>query len=145
MRVITADEISHSVEPLDLVDAMREAFVSISRSRVRTTFSLLDLDAGDMHVKAAHDVGGDVYVVKVASAVPTNRERGLPVGNGGILICSAITGQPRAFLVDEHDLTDARIAREVRKLDAPGESGQFVGRIEFWHGMLPRHSRAAGA
>jgi ornithine cyclodeaminase/alanine dehydrogenase-like protein (mu-crystallin family) len=66
MRVITADEISHSVEPLDLVDAMREAFVSISRSRVRTTFSLLDLDAGDMHVKAAHDVGGDVYVVKVA-------------------------------------------------------------------------------
>jgi ornithine cyclodeaminase/alanine dehydrogenase-like protein (mu-crystallin family) len=110
VRVITADEIRRSVEPLDLVDAMREAFVSISRSRVRTTFSLLDLDAGDVHVKAAHHVGGDVYVVKVASAVPTNRERGLPVGNGGILISSAIIGQPLAFLVDEHYLTDARTA-----------------------------------
>ena len=110
MRVITADELRHAVEPLDLVEAMREAFASISRSRVRTTFSLLDLDEGDVHVKAAHDPGGDTYVVKVASAVPSNRQRDLPIGNGGVLICSAITGEPLALLADEHYLTDARTA-----------------------------------
>jgi ornithine cyclodeaminase/alanine dehydrogenase-like protein (mu-crystallin family) len=110
VRVITADEIRRAVEPLDLVDAMREAFVSISSSRVRTTFSLLDLDEGDVHIKAAHDAGGDTYVVKIASAVPTNRQRSLPIGKGGILICSAITGEPRAFFADEHHLTDARTA-----------------------------------
>ena len=62
-----------------------------------------------MHVKAASEVGGDIYVVKVASAVSSNRERGLSIGNGGILVFS-VTGEPLAFIADEHYLTDARTA-----------------------------------
>jgi ornithine cyclodeaminase len=63
-----------------------------------------------VHVKAGHATGEPIYVAKIASWTPANAERGLPPGNGGVLVCSATTGTPLAFLADEHYLTDIRTA-----------------------------------
>jgi ornithine cyclodeaminase/alanine dehydrogenase-like protein (mu-crystallin family) len=110
MHVIEADELREAIAPLDLLEATRESFLALSAGRMRTTADTLDLDDGDVHVKAASEVGGEIYVVKLASLIPSNRERGLAPGGGGIVVCSALTGEPLALLVDDHYLTDARTA-----------------------------------
>jgi len=110
MRVITADTLRATVKPLDMVDATVDAFVAVSEGRMRTTANVLDLDDGDVHVKSASEVGGPIYSVKLASLIPSNRQRGLPPGGGAIVVCSAVTGKPLALLVDDHYLTDARTA-----------------------------------
>jgi ornithine cyclodeaminase len=110
VHVITADTLRGTVAPLDLVDATLEAFVAVTEGRMRTTANVLDLDDGDVHVKAASEVGGEIYTVKLASLIPSNRDRGLPPGGGAIVVCSAVTGTPLALLIDDHYLTDARTA-----------------------------------
>jgi ornithine cyclodeaminase len=110
MHVITADTLRATVTPLDLVDATNDAFVAVTEGRMRTTANVLDLDDGDVHVKSASEVGGGAYAVKLASLIPSNRDRGLPPGGGAIVVCSAVTGAPLALLVDDHYLTDARTA-----------------------------------
>lgn len=110
MHIITADTLRATVTPLDLLDATRDAFMAVSAGRMRTTANVLDLDDGDVHVKAASEVGGEIYSVKLASLIPSNRERDMPPGGGAIVVCSAVTGTPLALLVDDHYLTDARTA-----------------------------------
>jgi ornithine cyclodeaminase len=110
MKVISADRLRGAIAPIDLVEPMRDAFIAVSAGRVQTTFGLLDLDDGDVHVKASSAPGDPHYVVKVASWVPSNAARGRPAAAGAILVCSAGTGAPEALLVDEHHLTDSRTA-----------------------------------
>jgi ornithine cyclodeaminase/alanine dehydrogenase-like protein (mu-crystallin family) len=110
MHVVDAEALRSGFTPLDLLEPTRAAFVAVSRGLMRTTADVLDLDDGDVHVKAASEQGGDVYVVKLASLIPSNRERGIPPGGGAIVVCSAVTGMPLALLVDNHYVTDARTA-----------------------------------
>lgn len=110
VKIVSAGELRDAITPLDLVEPMREAFTALSEGRFRTTFSLLDLDDGDVHIKASSEAGGPLYVVKLGSRVESNVRRGLPGNSGAILVCSAGTGAPIALLVDEHYLTDARTA-----------------------------------
>ncbi|MGH2874035.1 MAG: ornithine cyclodeaminase family protein [Solirubrobacteraceae bacterium] len=126
MQIFDAARLRETVSAVDLIDAMRDAFIAVSERRVRYTFSLLDLDAGDVHVKAAGEVGGGSYIVKVAASVPSNRDRGLPTAGGAIMLCSADSAAPVALLVDEHHLTNARTAAAgalaTDVLAAPGAS-----------------------
>jgi len=49
-----------------------------------------------------------VFVIKIATGFPQNPARGLPSGNGLVLVLSAETGQVEAMLHDEMVLTDIR-------------------------------------
>jgi ornithine cyclodeaminase len=60
----------------------------------------------------------------MASTFPSNLRRGLPTGNGLMLLASAGTGEPVAILLDAGHLTDVRtaaasamVARELRRED----------------------------
>lgn len=110
MKTVSAAELREAISPLDLIEPMGEVFALLGSGRFRTTFSLLDLDVGDVHIKAGSEDGGRLYVVKLASWVESNARRGLPAGSGLVLVCSAETGAPLALLVDEHYLTDIRTA-----------------------------------
>ncbi|MGB9763759.1 MAG: ornithine cyclodeaminase family protein [Candidatus Saccharicenans sp.] len=72
----------------------------------------LDLPAfqGEVHVKAAYIEGDEHYVVKVASGFYQNPWKGLPVGNGLMLVFRAATGEIEAILLDNGYLTELRTA-----------------------------------
>src|ERR1043165_1881996 len=87
----------------------------------------LDIPAenAEVHMKSSYRHGGRYFALKIASAFPKNRSRGLSTGNVMMLLCSAETGEPVAMLADEGHLTDVRtaavaamIARELGRRDA---------------------------
>ncbi len=64
--------------------------------------------AGDCHIKYGHMKGDRTFVIKVATGFPRNDQKGLPNGNGIVLVISAETGAVQAMLHDEMVLTDIR-------------------------------------
>ena len=80
--------------------------------------------AGEVHIKSSYRRGGRYFALKIASTFPGNVERGLPTGNGMMLLASAETGEPVALLADAGHLTDVRTAavaamvvRELQRAD----------------------------
>jgi len=57
MFIFTAQELRQAIEPLDLIEATRGTRVDQSRSRVCTTFSLLDLPTSRIGLRALHARG----------------------------------------------------------------------------------------
>ncbi|MCX6561773.1 MAG: ornithine cyclodeaminase family protein, partial [Candidatus Aminicenantes bacterium] len=70
----------------------------------------LILDKGEVHIKSGFITGEDFYVIKIASGFYGNPDRGLPSGNGCMLLFKQSTGEPVAVLLDEGHLTDVRTA-----------------------------------
>lgn len=62
----------------------------------------------DCHIKYGHMAGDPTFVIKIATGFPQNEARGLPGGNGLVLVLSAETGMVEAMLHDEMVLTDIR-------------------------------------
>jgi ornithine cyclodeaminase/alanine dehydrogenase-like protein (mu-crystallin family) len=73
---------------------------------------LLDLKA-EVHVKGAYLKGARHVVLKLATGWYTNRERGLPSGDGLFLLLDATTGAPALLLAEHGHLTDLRTAAAV--------------------------------
>ena len=71
-----------------------------------------DLQA-EVHVKGAYLQGARHVVLKLATGWYTNRERGLPSGDGLFLLLDATTGAPAALLAEHGYLTDLRTAAAV--------------------------------
>lgn len=65
-------------------------------------------DGADCHIKYGHMEGDTSFVIKVATGFPGNGAKGLPSGNGLVLVLSAETGAVKAMLHDEMVLTDIR-------------------------------------
>lgn len=65
-------------------------------------------NGGDCHIKYGHMKGDPTFVIKMATGFPKNGQRGLPNGNGLVLVLSAETGAVEAMLHDEMVLTDIR-------------------------------------
>jgi len=65
---------------------------------------------GEVHVKAAYISGENNYVIKIASGFYLNPARGLPVGDGLMLVFSATTGALEALLFDRGFITEMRTA-----------------------------------
>jgi ectoine utilization protein EutC len=111
MLVLRESEIRHLVPMRDAVAAVEIAFARLSEGKAQLP-AVIHFDfpdaKGDAHVKGAHLLGSDFYVVKVASGFYDNPERGLDVGSGLVLAFDARTGQPRALLLDNGFLTDLR-------------------------------------
>jgi ornithine cyclodeaminase/alanine dehydrogenase-like protein (mu-crystallin family) len=92
---------------------MRDALIANSRGECDTPMPMhLDIrsEQGEVHIKSSYRQGGKHFALKIASTFPGNVARGLPTGNGMMLLCSAETGEPVALLADAGHLTDVRTA-----------------------------------
>ncbi len=99
-----------AIDPLPLIEA---GFVAYSRGRavVPPVGELVfDDPPGDVHIKYGYIKGGDVYVIKIASGFVDNPKRGLPSGDGLMLVFDQKTGRLEALLLDEGYLTNLRTA-----------------------------------
>jgi len=127
LRILELPEIRRSLLYFEIVDLMRGALVAQSRGECETPMPMhLDIAAeqAEVHMKSSYRRGGRYFALKVASTFPTNVQRGLPTGNGMMLLVSAENGEPVALLADAGHLTDVRtaaaaalVARELGRQD----------------------------
>jgi ornithine cyclodeaminase/alanine dehydrogenase-like protein (mu-crystallin family) len=127
LRILELPEIRRGLVYREIVARMRDALMSQSRGYCDTPMpmhlAIAPVD-GEVHIKSSYRRGGRYFALKVASTFPGNLARGLPTGNGMMLLSSAETGEPVAFLADAGHLTDVRTAavaamtaRELRRND----------------------------
>lgn len=111
--VLDEDEVRAAISPAEALEAVRRAFVALHRGEA-TLPSIMDVEfprlQGEAHVKGAHLHEADTWALKVASAFPGNDAGGLAIGSGLSVVLSALTGFPRAVLLDNGFLTDLRTA-----------------------------------
>ena len=127
MRILEFPEIQRTLNYREIIHRMRDALIANSRGECDTPMPMhLDIAplAGEVHIKSSYRRGGRYFVLKIASTFPGNTERGLPTGNGMMLLASAETGEPAALLADAGHLTDVRTAavaamtaHELRRTD----------------------------
>ncbi|MGA2269104.1 MAG: ornithine cyclodeaminase family protein [Bryobacteraceae bacterium] len=127
MRILELPEIRRLLVYPELIARMREAVVAHSRGECDTPMPMhLDIapQQAEVHMKSSYRRGGKYFALKTASTFPGNAARGLPTGNGMMLLCSAQTGEPLALLADAGHLTDVRtaavaamVARELERND----------------------------
>jgi len=111
--VVPLAEIKKALRGIDPLPLIEEGFVAYSRGRavVPPVGELVfDDPPGDVHIKYGYIRGGDVYVVKIASGFYDNPKRGLPSGDGLMLVFDQKTGVLQAILLDEGYLTNLRTA-----------------------------------
>lgn len=121
----------HSIKTCLDLDAIErrlvEGFKAYSAGQVQAppvqTFQFRQAN-GDCCIKSAYLEGGETFVVKVSSGFYDNPGKGLPSNDGLMLVLSARTGEPLAWLADQGWLTAVRTAlagRIVARLLAPRE------------------------
>jgi ornithine cyclodeaminase len=106
---------------------MRDAVIAWSRGECDMPMPMhlaIAPESAEVHMKCCYRRGGRHFVLKIAATFPGNLARGWAVGNGMMLLSSAQTGEPVAFLADAGHLTDVRTAavaalvtRELRRRD----------------------------
>jgi ornithine cyclodeaminase len=130
-----------AVDPLPLIEA---GFIAYSKGQAVVPpvgELLLEDPPGEVHIKYGYIRGGEVYVIKIASGFYDNPKRGLPSGDGLMLVFDQKTGVLQAVLLDEGFLTNLRTAvagavaakylapREVRTVGIVGAGVQ--GRLQL--------------
>jgi len=142
-----------AIDPLPLIEA---GFVAYSRGEVVVPpvgELVFDDPPGDVHIKYGYIRKDDVYVIKIASGFVDNPKRGLPSGDGLMLVFSQKTGALEAILLDEGYLTNLRTAvagavvakyLAPEKVEAVGILGAGVqGRMQLeWLRRVRRFDRA---
>src|SRR5215467_7744375 len=127
MRILNLPEIRQALRYGEIIDRMRDALIANARGECDTPMPMhLDIagSGGEVHMKSSYRRGGRYFALKIASTFAANADRGLPTGNGMMLLGSAETGEPVAYLADEGHLTDVRtaaaaalVARELGRRD----------------------------
>jgi ornithine cyclodeaminase len=127
MRIIELPEIRGLLVYPELIEGMREALLAHARGDCDTPMPMhLDVapEHAEVHMKSSYRRGGKYFALKIASTFPGNAMRGLPTGNGMMLLSSAQTGEPVTLLADAGHLTDVRtaavaamVARELGRRD----------------------------
>ncbi len=113
MRLATLAEIQNSLVDSEIIDCMRDALVAHSRGECQTPMPMhLDIapERAEVHIKCSYRRGGPYFALKVAGTFPGNAARGLSTSSGMMLLSSAETGEPVAFLAESGHLTDVRTA-----------------------------------
>jgi ornithine cyclodeaminase len=98
------------IDPLPLIEA---GFAAYSRGEVVVPpvgELVFEDPPGDVHIKYGYIKGDEFYVIKIASGFADNPRRGLPAGDGLMLVFSQKTGVLEAVLLDEGYLTNLRTA-----------------------------------
>ena len=125
--VVSLAEIKKALAGIDPLPLIEAGFVAYSNGRavVPPVGELVfDDPPGDVHIKYGYIKGGGVYVIKIASGFADNPKRGLPSGDGLMLVFDQKTGRLEAILLDEGYLTNLRTAvagAVVAKYLAPRE------------------------
>ncbi|HTP31538.1 MAG TPA: ornithine cyclodeaminase family protein [Candidatus Acidoferrales bacterium] len=113
MRVLELPEIDRLLDYPEVIERMRDALIAYASGECDTPMPMhLEIapEQAEVHMKSSYRRGGKYFALKIAATFPRNLERGLPVGNGMMLLSSAETGAPVAFLRDAGHLTDVRTA-----------------------------------
>ena len=112
-RVIHRAELEHSLDYPCLFDEIAAGFVAYSAGDVVVPpvghLGFAD-PRGDVHIKYGYIRGDTVYVIKIASGFEDNVAKGLPPGDGMMLVFDQRTGTTMAMLLDGGWLTDVRTA-----------------------------------
>jgi ornithine cyclodeaminase len=130
--VVSLAEIKRSLAGIDPLPLIEEGFAAYSRGEVVVPpvgELVFDEPPGDVHIKYGYIKGGEVYVIKIASGFYDNPRRGLPSGDGLMLVFDQRTGVLQAILLDEGYLTNLRTA--------------VAGAVVAKH-LAPRNVSAAG-
>ena len=133
MRLLPLDEIRPVLEYSEIIGRMRAALIAYSRGECETPMPMhLEIPAQDaeVHIKSSYRRGGRYFALKIAGTFPRNAGRGLPAGAGMMLLSSAESGEPVAFLADEGHLTDVRTAA------AAAMTARELGRTDRTIGIL---------
>jgi ornithine cyclodeaminase len=127
VRILNLPEIRGLLNYHEVIDRMRDALICSSRGECDTPMPMhlnIAPESAEVHMKSSYRQGGRYFAMKIAATFPGNTGRGLPVGNGMMLLSSAATGEPVAFLADAGHLTDVRtaavaalVARELGRRD----------------------------
>jgi ornithine cyclodeaminase len=127
MRIFELAEIRRVLHYPEIMDCMRGALVAFSGGECDTPMPMhlqIASEDAEVHMKSSYRRGGKYFALKIAGTFPRNSARGLSPGNGMMLLSSAETGEPVAFLADGGHLTDVRtaavsalIARELGRRD----------------------------
>jgi len=113
MKTITLQQMKTALAGVDLLPEIEAGFVAYSerRAEVPPVGALRFTNPpGDVHIKYGYLRDEEFYVIKIASGFYENPSRGLPSGNGLMLLFSQKTGELAAVLLDEGYLTDLRTA-----------------------------------
>lgn len=115
MRVFTLSkaDIEQLVDYHEIIDSIEQSFADYSAGKAMlppvTNLDITDAN-GEVHIKSGHIQSLDNYCIKIASGFWDNPSRGLPSGNGMMLLFNAATGELTGLLFDEGLLTDLRTA-----------------------------------
>ena len=113
MRIVPLDRIRAVLDYREIAGRMRDALIAQSRGECDTPMPMhlaIPAEQAEVHMKSSYRTGGRYFALKIAATFPRNAARGLSVGNGMMLLCSAETGEPVGFLADGGHLTDVRTA-----------------------------------
>jgi ornithine cyclodeaminase len=119
VRILNLFEIQALINDEEAIACMREALIAQARGECSTPMPMhLDtVNGGEVHMKSSYRRGGKYFALKMASTFHGK-------GNGMMMLCSAETGEPVAYLADEGHLTDVRtaavaamVARELGRRD----------------------------
>jgi ornithine cyclodeaminase len=154
--VVTLAEIREALAAIDPLPLIEAGFAAYSRGEVVVPpvgELVFEDPPGDVHIKYGYVKGDDHYVIKIASGFVDNPKRGLPSGDGLMLVFSQKTGVLEAVLLDEGYLTNLRTAvagavvakyLAPKKISAVGVLGAGVqGRMQLeWLGRVRTFSEA---
>ena len=113
MRILELPEIRSRLVYRDIISLMRGAVIAWSRGECDMPMPMhlaIASENAEVHMKSCYRRGGRHFALKVAATFPGNLARGRAVGSGMMLLSSAETGEPVAFLADAGHLTDVRTA-----------------------------------
>ncbi len=113
MQVLNREQIESAFDFDRAVAAIEQAYQDYSAGKINhppVGHIVFDEFDADCHLKFGQTIGDEYFVVKLAVGVPKNIERGLPTGDGMVLVLSAKTGEALAVLHDRMFLTDMRTA-----------------------------------
>ncbi|MCX6626839.1 MAG: ornithine cyclodeaminase family protein [Candidatus Solibacter sp.] len=113
MRILELPDIQRVLVYPQIIARMRDAVTAYSRGECDMPMPMhlaIAPEHAEVHIKSSYRRGGKYFALKIAATFPGNLARGLPVGNGMILLSCAETGEPVAFLADAGHLTDVRTA-----------------------------------
>jgi ornithine cyclodeaminase len=113
MKIITLEQMKAAMPGIRLLEELEAGFMAYSerRAEVPPVGELrFDDPPGEVHIKYGYLRGDEFYVIKIASGFYDNPKRGLPSGNGLMLLFSQKTGELEAALLDQGWLTDVRTA-----------------------------------
>lgn len=111
--MVGLDAIRRAVEVPRLIDELAGGFIAYSAGNVvvpPVAHLGFDSPRGDVHIKYGYIRDDDVFVIKIADGFDDNPARGLPPGDGMMLVFDRRTGMAQAVLLDHAYLTDLRTA-----------------------------------